>query len=295
MKTILISGISGFVGKNVKKFLSNKGFEIFKINREGDLEKDRFDAVIHLAGKVHDIKKLVNPGEYYQVNTELTKTLYNSFLSSQGKVFIFFSSIKAVADRTDFILEEDFIPNPQTHYGKSKLLAEEYILANLPLDKRVYIFRPCMIHGEDNKGNLTLFYNFVKKGIPYPLGSFENKRSFLSIDNLNHILNEVICRDDIPSGIYHLSDDEPVSTRDLLNLISIESNIKISVWNVPKILIKILAKIGDIIPLPINTDRLEKMTENYIVSNNKIKFVIGGKLPLTSLEGLKKTINSFGK
>ena len=82
------------------------------------------------------------------------------------------------------ILTEDTIPNPKTHYGISKLQAENYILdQKLPEGKRVYILRPCMIHGPGNKGNLNLLYTLVKKGFPWPLGAFENQRSFLSIDN----------------------------------------------------------------------------------------------------------------
>ncbi|MGK4422647.1 hypothetical protein ACSLVQ_30785, partial [Klebsiella pneumoniae] len=72
-----------------------------------------------------------------------------------------------------------------THYGKSKLLSEQFILSqDIPKGKRVYILRPCMIHGPNNKGNLNLLYEIVKKRIPWPLGMFKNKRSFCSIDNL---------------------------------------------------------------------------------------------------------------
>ena len=68
---------------------------------------------------------------------------------------------------------------PSNYFGQSKLLAEEYILSKeIPNDKHVYILRPCMIHGPGNKGNLNLLYKIVSKNIPWPLGAFENKRSF---------------------------------------------------------------------------------------------------------------------
>jgi nucleoside-diphosphate-sugar epimerase len=83
------------------------------------------------------------------------------------------------------VLTEEVEPKPLTHYGKSKLMAEEYILSQpLSVGKSYYILRPCMIHGPGNKGNLNLLYQIVQKGIPYPLAAFENKRSFLSIENL---------------------------------------------------------------------------------------------------------------
>ena len=71
------------------------------------------------------------------------------------------STVKAVADEVKGILSEDEIPNPKTHYGISKRKAEEYLLSKeLPLGKRLYILRPCMIHGPGNKGNLNLLFNF---------------------------------------------------------------------------------------------------------------------------------------
>ena len=93
----------------------------------------------------------------------------------------------------DGVLTEDVNPNPKTVYGKSKLAAELYILSKeIPKNKRVYILRPCMIHGPKNKGNLNLLYSFVSRGIPYPFGKYTNSRSFVSIENLCFIINELI-------------------------------------------------------------------------------------------------------
>ena len=294
---IVITGGTGFVGKNLQYFLkTSNSVESMSVRRLNNQQFEiNTDALIHLAGKAHDLKNTLNPQEYYEVNTDLTKNIFDLFLASDAKVFITLSSVKAVADSTDEILSEDFIPNPSTHYGKSKRLAEEYILTNLPKDKRVYILRPCMIHGEGNKGNLTLLYSFVKKGIPYPLGAYDNKRSFLSIDNLCFVIKELIERNDIPSGIYHVADDESVSTKDLIKLISDVINKKILIWKIPKFIINFIAKIGDYLLLPLNTERLMKMTENYVVSNQKIKSALGKNLPISAEDGLRKTIESFNK
>ena len=182
---IFITGHSGFVGKNFIKTNLNK----YNFNLYNDSLEINSDIVLHLAGKAHDIKKVSDINEYYNTNTELTKNVYNAFLISKAKVFITLSSVKAVADKVDFELTEDTIPNPKTHYGISKLLAEQYILSkNIPDGKRVFILRPCMIHGPENKGNLNLLFKLVSIGIPWPLGAFENKRSFCSIDNLMFII-----------------------------------------------------------------------------------------------------------
>ena len=123
------------------------------------------NAIIHLAGKAHDTKKATDEKVYFDVNLGLTKQIFDFFLQSSAEKFVFFSSVKAVADKVNGSqLKEDIVPDPQSPYGKSKLAAENYILSQkLPINKRVYIIRPCMIHGPGNKGNLNLLYNIVQK------------------------------------------------------------------------------------------------------------------------------------
>ena len=289
---IYLTGASGFVGKNlVTNF--NKDFDIKKHIRGSEFLIKQ-NTVIHLAGKAHDLKNILNKDEYYEVNTELTKQIFDSFLISDSSVFIMLSSVKAVADNLIGTLDEDYEPNPKTHYGKSKLLAEKYILSKkIPNNKRVYILRPCMIHGPNNKGNLNLLYNLVSKRIPSILGSLQNKRSYCSIDNLLFIINELIKNNTIPSGVYNVADDGYLSTNEIISLISISNNQKPIIFNISPFIVKFIAKIGDIIPLPLNSERLKKLTESYIVSNEKLKKYIAKELPLTSKQGVIKTFKSF--
>ena len=290
--TIFITGASGFVGKNLLNEFEN--MYTFSIFEKGDIISISQDIVIHLAGKAHDLKNTSLKDQYYVVNTELTKVIFDKFLESNARVFITISSVKAAADTLDIVLTENHIPNPITHYGKSKLLAEEYILSKeIPQGKRVYILRPCMIHGPGNKGNLNLLYKIVRKGLPWPLGRFENKRSFCSIDNLCFVINEIIQNDQIPSGVYNIADDEALSTNELIRLIAESQGKKSFIWNTPKSIIKSLSKLGDLCRLPLNTERLSKLTENYVVSNQKLKNAIHKPLPVCSKKGLLKTLNSF--
>ena len=268
-----MTGANGFVGSNIQTYFINK-FEFKNYKKNTNLEI-RESIVFHFAGIAHDLKKTINPVQYYQVNTEFTKIIFDEFLVSDAKVFIMLSSVKAVADRSKFELTEDFIPNPVTDYGKSKLLAEKYILSKIiPKGKRVYILRPCMIHGPGNRGNLNLLYKIIYKNVPWPLGSFENKRSFCSIDNLCFIINEIIDNNNIPSGIYNIADDEPLSTNELIILISKCLKKSSRIWKIHPFFIKTLAIIGDLLLLPLNSERLNKLTENFIVSNKKIKHAI---------------------
>lgn len=308
MKKILITGISGFVGSNlVDYFASNSDYTILGLDIiDSDIkgvkkiyswdnlsEIEDVDIVIHLAGKAHDLKKTSNDNIYFEVNYELTRKIYDWYINSCAKKFFMMSSVKAIADKVDNVLYEDTIPNPITAYGKSKLKAEEYIKSFVTKkEKEFYIFRPTMIHGFGNKGNLNLLYSVVSKGFPWPLASFNNRRSFLSIDNLSFVFNKFI-NEDYESGVYNISDDEPVSTNELIRVISDVKGRKLRLMFIPPLIIKIVAKFGDFLRLPLNSERLQKLTENYVVSNDKLITVLKEDLPVSAKSGLRRTIESF--
>ena len=322
---ILITGIHGFVGSNLvvalKRHHSLYGLDIVAPKKEGvvktfawkDIETTsfpmqqlpKFDAIIHLAGKAHDTKNQSASQVYFDINTGLTQKIFDFFLESSAKKFIFFSSVKAAADSVvGDMLTEDVIPTPVGPYGESKIAAEEYILSKLrsehgelkaamQRDKQVYILRPCMIHGPGNKGNLNLLYNVVKKGIPWPLGDFENKRSFTSIDNLCYVVEGLLTKD-VVSGIYHMGDDEALSTNELIALMCEAMGKEPHIWKMNRKMMEGCAGLGTLLHLPLNTERLRKLTENYVVSNEKIKSALGiDRMPVRAADGIMKTIRSF--
>lgn len=322
---ILITGIHGFVGSNLVEYLKKDneiyGLDIVAPEKDGvvrtfsweDLEMPEqaghdgkslvghddgvlpeFDAIIHLAGKAHDTKNKSAAEVYFKVNTGLTQKIFDFFLASSAKKFVFFSTAKAAADRVEGVLTEDVVPSPVGPYGESKIKAEEYVLGHdLPNDKQVYIFRPCMIHGPGNKGNLNLLYSVVRKGIPWPLGAFENRRTFTSIENICFAVNGVLTKD-VPSGIYNMGDDEALSTNELIEEICKSLGKKAHIWRLPKGLMTGIAKIGGWLHLPLNPDRLQKLTENYVSSNEKIKKALGiDKMPVDARKGLQRTLESF--
>ena len=314
---ILITGIHGFVGSNlvmalkgrhtlygldivapdkegvVKTFLWSE-LEIFRYALNDKKEGVRFDAIIHLAGKAHDTKNQSVAQVYFDINTGLTQKIFDFFLESTIKKFIFFSSVKAAADSVvGDVLTEKVIPTPVGPYGESKIKAEEYIQERLPQNKQVYILRPCMIHGPGNKGNLNLLYNVVKKGIPWPLGDFENKRSFTSIDNLCYVVEGLLTKD-VASGIYHMGDDEALSTNELIALMCEAMGKEPHIWKMNRKMMEGCAGLGTLLHLPLNTERLRKLTENYVVSNEKIKSALGiDRMPVRAVDGIMKTIRSF--
>lgn len=309
---ILITGVHGFVGSNLvsalKKDNTIYGLDIVAPEKDGvaktfswdDLDNGRLpdvDAIIHLAGKAHDTKNKSAADIYFRVNTELTKKVYDYFLNHKEiKKFIFFSSVKAAVDKVPGdILTENITPCPVGPYGESKVKAEEYILANLDKadGQQVVILRPCMIHGPGNKGNLNLLYGFVKKGLPWPLGAYDNKRTFTSIDNLKTVIPGLLEKS-VESGIYNMADDEALSTNELIEVMCESMGKKAHIWKINKGLISFGSKLGDVLHLPLNSFRLNKLTENYVVSNAKIKSALGiEKMPVNARDGLTLTIKSF--
>ncbi len=294
---LLITGATGFIGKSLTNYFNSKNYSYdnlfirYKENQHIDIDAD---VLVHLAGKAHDFNSHKNLQEYEQANYFLTKQVFDGFLNSNATVFIFMSSVKAIADSTNGIVTEETIPNPKSYYGISKLKAEHYIFSrDIPKNKRVYILRPCVVHGEGNKGNLSLLNQFFSKGFPWVLGTYKNKRSFLNIDNLCFVIEELIINKNCPSGIYNVADDEPVSTNELIQLLGQGLNRKTVIWNIPTFVIRFLAIVGDVLHLPINSERLKKLTENYVVSNEKLINAIGKKLPFDTRKGLIKTFQSF--
>lgn len=313
---ILITGIHGFVGGNLVKALKDEtviyGLDICAPEKEGvvktfswsDLDNGAIpgvDVIIHLAGKAHDTKNKSTADIYFKVNTDLTKKIFDYFKSHPDiKKFIFFSSVKAAVDKVPGdILTEEVKPCPVGPYGESKVLAEKYIQNLMASEtdvfngRNVIILRPCMIHGPGNKGNLNLLYGVVKKGIPWPLGAFENRRTFTSIDNLAFVISGLIMKS-VESGIYNMADDDALSTNELIEVMCKAMGKKANIWRINKGFIKAMASIGDILHLPLNTFRLTKLVENYVASNAKIKQALGiSRMPVNAQDGLIKTIQSF--
>ncbi|MDR1683428.1 MAG: NAD-dependent epimerase/dehydratase family protein [Candidatus Symbiothrix sp.] len=319
---LLITGIHGFVGSNLVEALKNDhsiyGLDIVFPKKAGivktfswnDVKTLRatfspcIDAVVHLAGKAHDTRRPARGDtsllrqEYFDINLGLTQKIFDYFLHTSATKFIFFSTVKAAAETViGNFLTEDVISQPVGPYGESKIAAENYIHSQFSILhsqlKTIYILRPAMIHGPGNKGNLNLLYNFVKRGIPYPLGAFENRRSFTSIDNIAFVVKNLLEKD-IQPGIYNVSDDETLSTNELIELIVSILGKKSRIWKLSPKLMNFAAKLGTVLHLPLNSERLRKLTENYVVCNEKIKKALQiEKMPIPAKSSFEKTIKSF--
>jgi nucleoside-diphosphate-sugar epimerase len=149
-----------------------------------------------------------------------------------------------------------------------------------------------MIHGPGNKGNLNLLVQVVKNGVPWPLAAFENKRSFTSIGNICAAVEALAERGN--NGVYPIADDETISTNHLIGLIAEAYGKKVKLWRVPKAIMRAVAAIGSALRLPLNLERLAKLTENSIANNSALLVALGwDRMPVKAEDGLKATLKEF--
>jgi nucleoside-diphosphate-sugar epimerase len=312
---IVITGPYGFVGTNLSAHLSARGHELIAVhvakrdskaysgfftwNELARIDWPAVDAIVHLAGKAHDTRNAADPQSYFDVNVGLTRKIVDAFVAHgprPPKAFVLFSSVKAIADRVNGVLREDAPPAPQTPYGKSKLEAEALVQTAFGTSEstaRAYVLRPCMIHGPGNKGNLNLLYRTVRRGIPWPLGAFENLRSFASIGNVCAAV-EGLLSSRAAAGAYQVADDDPLSTNDVVRLVAESLGRRPRIWRVPMAWVRATAALGDLFRLPLTSERLDKLTESYVVSNEKLKRALAWeRMPVDARDGLRQTLAGF--
>lgn len=310
---ILITGIHGFVGGCLVEALRSRhrlyGVDIVQPQREGVAhtytwqQLDRVppvDAVIHLAAIAHDTRGTVPGDVVMSVNTELTRRIFDYFADrkSIGR-FVCFSSCSVFGDRgvmQHSVIDEDTPLSPVTAYGRSKAESERMIHSRMSAEphlfegRKVFILRPAMIYGPGAKGNLRLLEAFVRRGLPWPLGAWENRRTFVAAANVQYTVGRLI-DDDIAPGTYMLADDDSLSTNELVRLIADAYGRHTRIMRVPRPLVRACVAVGDVLHLPLNSARFDKLTGNCMVSNARLRRALGiDRMPVAVAEALSQTL-----
>jgi nucleoside-diphosphate-sugar epimerase len=242
MKELLITGSSGFVGNYfINKYKNKYNIKTFSFLKDdiNSLDCNGVDIVFHLSALVHQMGG-ASAIEYERVNVTQTLNLAQKAKESGVKQFVFMSTVKVYGEETNNKYTENTVCNPEDEYGKSKLKAE-LELKNLESDSfKVSIIRTPIVYGYGVKANIKSLINLVNKISILPLGKINNKRSMVYIGNLCHIVDEVITQQE--SGIFLASDDEPLSTSKLIELVAKNLDKKIYLLKIPffKSLLKLL-------------------------------------------------------
>ena len=216
---ILVTGSRGYLGSSfINQYSDKYNSEKFSLLNQKleDINFNNIDVILHCAALVH--QKVEHSYEkYYEINVEYPVKLAKLAKQNGVKQFIFISTIAVYGEKKEK-LDENTTFNPVTPYGKSKLEAEKQLLELNDDNFLVSIIRPPMIYGNNAPGNIDSLVKLVKKIPIIPLANIENKRSFISIQNLCHIIDEIILQK--KSGIFLACDDAPLSTSKLIELIA---------------------------------------------------------------------------
>lgn len=330
MKTVLITGATGFFGRHLVEHAAEHGIKVIASARSssniGWLQKTgipvvflslsdpekllgelnniveahgTIDVVIHNAGITQSLKA----SEYYEVNYELTKNLIVALtsLSCTPPKFIFTSSIAALGPGDPVLfkpINENHSPNPVTHYGKSKLKAEQYVMTQKKLPW--IIVRPTIIYGPREK-NFFNMVNSVNHGLEMYVGSKKQKLSFIFVKDLADIFVKLSVGS-VSQKVYNVCDGEAYSAVSVNQIIRSALNKKTICIVLPVRLVRVIAFYNEIIgrlksvPPILNRDKVNEMEQlNWLCDNSKIQKELGYSHTVKLKEGMIVTINWYKK
>lgn len=218
MKTIAVSGLSGFVGKRLLEYNRHRFVIVpLELRRKKivDLDLSGIDAIVHLAGKAHQMQP-IDDKIYFDVNYELTKQLAQRAQEQGVPHFVYISSTKVYGDDVKMVLDEKSPCTPTDAYGESKWKAEQYLQSVNSSSFVTAIVRPPLVYGPEVKGNMIKLLELAAKNYPLPFGNIGNERSMVFVDNLIELINTIITQH--AAGVFIAGDERPLSTDRLIGL-----------------------------------------------------------------------------
>ena len=313
MTNILVTGGTGFIGSHLLPILSKQNLQVtlavrnnssnelnipYKIVKVSEIDENtdwtkalkEVGTVIHLAARAHQLNdQAINPeAEFLRTNCEGTKTLVKAAIASGVKHFIFISSIGAMTTLSEHTLTEESPCHPDSPYGRSKLQAEQGLIElcqNSPMTWT--ILRPTLVYGAGNPGNMERLMKLIKTGFPLPLGSINNRKSFVYVGNLVDAIITCINHPNAKNQTFIVSDGEDLSTTNLIRRLG-----------------KALGKSPLLLPIPAELLRLttkllgkadigDRLLGSLQVDSNKIRQMLDWTPPYTVDQGLQATADWF--
>ena len=306
MKTVLVTGASGFIGRALCDVLAASGRRVRKAVRMpapgfpgavavGDIGIDTdwraalegVSGVVHLAARTHVLRETAtNPlAEYRRINVSGTERLAHSAAACGVRRLVFLSSVKVNGERTTGRpCTEGDTPRPEDAYGVSKWEAEQAlsrIAAETGLE--VVVLRPPLVYGPGVKGNFLRLMNLVARGVPLPLGAVANRRSFIYTGNLAGAIVQALDAPQAAGRTYLVSDGEDVSTPDLVRALARALGVK------PRLLSLPLAALGLGATLAGKRAEFARLTGSLQVDSSRIRQELGWEPRFSLTQGLTET------
>jgi UDP-glucose 4-epimerase len=307
---VLVTGASGFVGRHLCARLVHCGYRVDALTRrpDGNLANlganvlptiditsvidwrpvfEGVDAVVHLAGRAHVLRE-TDPDPkrlYFRNNFDATKSLANGATACGVRQFIFMSTIKVFGDGPFSIpLHPSQVPSPSDDYGRSKLEAEQWLMA---MDQRLAIVRPPLVYGPGVRANFLRLMGWVRRGVPVPLARVSNLRSLVSVWNLSDLVLRLIERRGATRGVWHVSDNDDCSITRLIELIAFEMGKPAHLFVLPQWLFR-----GGLAILGRRTE-YERLCGSLTVDVSKTLLDLDWRPPMSLREGLARTVTWY--
>ena len=313
---VVVTGAGGFIGGHLLPALRQAGFRTRAVTRlaAGDAGLPGADetvahpgvsttadwrplvadsqAVIHLAGLAHlPVDDRPMRQALRRINVLATEQLAQAAAAAGVATFVFMSSIKAVADHSgDQPLTEASACRPEDCYGVAKRAAERRLerLARQAPAMRMLILRPPLVYGPGVGANFAALVRLVGRGLPLPLGAIRNRRSLVYVGNLTDAIVRCLERPQVPSGIFHVSDGEPVSTPELVAAIARAQGRPARLLAVPPHWLGLAASVAGRGP------QFSRLAGSLEVSNRRFCEAFGWTAPFRLEQGLRATVADRG-
>jgi len=239
---VLVTGASGFIGSQLLPLLNSRGHEVVAASRltisdpgitwrqapelgsgsDWSRALQGAEAVVHLAGRAQiGLESEAEEDLCHRINAEGTARLARQAAECGVQHFLFLSSVHAVAAESNVMIAGSTSPHPVSAYGRSKLAAEEALLAELASSMcRYTVLRPPAVYGPSQASFFCQLVKMVSAGIPLPLASVRNRRSFLYVGNLIDAIAACLGNPSAFQKVFLPSDREDVSTPDLIRAIA---------------------------------------------------------------------------
>ena len=312
---VLVTGASGFIGRALCRHLLQHGWSvraairsassagtipsgaetvrITSVGAETDWAEalGGADAVVHLAARVHVMHESSPdpPGAFRTVNTEGTRRLAAMAAEAGVRRLVYMSSIKVNGEQTtgDSFTEFD-VPNPVDEYGMSKWLAEQVLWDSARENGlEIVVVRPPLVYGPGAPGNFNRLLRFIRFGMPLPLGSVKNQRSFMYVENLCDAIRECLQHPAAAGRTFLLSDGEDISTPELIRLLSRYLGRRSRLLPFPPVLLEAGASLLGY------HEEAERLLGSLRVDSSAIREVLQWNPPYPLREGLRTTAEAY--
>lgn len=245
------------------------------------------ETIIHLAARVHIMQETAhNPlQEYRRVNLHGTEKLASQAAERGVRRFIFMSTIGVNGDDSgDSSFTEADNPYPNNPYSVSKLEAE-LVLREIAqkTGMEIVIIRAPLVYGPGNPGNFFSLLHIISSGTPLPFARVSNKRSLIYVGNLVDALDKCAVHPLAAGKTYLVSDDEEVSTPELILRAAEALGVKARLFPVHPFLLRLAGSVAG------RSGALKRLTGSLIVDSTKIRLELGWQPPFTMDQGLRET------